>query len=158
MTVRPALALAALVLAFVLGAIVPERAGGAGSVTIQLTQIRASERGSGAKDIDQKLEDLRRQLENFPYRVFRRVGLEAKTVADGTEASFALHEGGFKLTVRPSEGGGGFVLLDLAIRTGEGREVMSTRLKLKDGGTALLAKQLEVGNGVLLLAFTVRRA
>jgi hypothetical protein len=126
-----------------------------GRVTIQLTQIRASGRG-GPKQIEPSLEHLRSQLENYPYSKFEPIGVESQTVSDGQTATFHV-TGGYKLRAEPSEGGGGAIVLDVKIRDGRGAEKLATRLKLPNGGTVLIAKDFEVGDGRLVLALTVQR-
>ncbi len=136
-------------------ALAPERVRAAPNVTVQVTQIRATGRGS-PKQIDPALEHLRGQLENYPYKKFDRIDVEGKTASEGERVRFRL-AGNYALEVVPSEGGSGWVLLDTRLTDGGGGERMAMRLKLRDGGTVLLAKDFEVGDGRLILALTVRR-
>jgi hypothetical protein len=145
----------ALALAAALVLLAAEAVRAAGGVTIQLTQIKATGRG-GPKEIDRALEHLRSQLENFPYKKFDQVGLEARTAADGQTATFGV-KGGYTLRAVPAEGGGKSVMLDVGLEDGSGAKKFETKLRIPNGGTVLIAKDFEADDGRIILAITVQR-
>lgn len=142
-----------LAAAALLAAPLPSHA--AAEVTVSLTQIRATERGS-PKDIDPSLTEFRRQLENYPYRVFRRVGSDSQVITEGQSGTFAV-QGGFSVSVRPSSGSGQFLVLDVTMKDQGGAERFATKVKIRDGGSVLIGKEFEVGQGSLFLAFTAKK-
>jgi hypothetical protein len=151
---RRLIPLLALVLAFAaIG-----RAGAAGRVALQLTQVLATEPGAGPKEFDASLNELRSQLEKFPYQRFKNAATERRDVAEGEELVFKLaSEPGFTLRVRPTSVGE-HVTLELSIKDAKDeKEVLHNRLKIKDGGTGIVGKELESKAGRIFLAFTVRR-
>src|SRR5688572_12816043 len=102
----------------------------AGKVAVQLVQVLATEPGPGPKEFDPSLEALRSQLEKYNYRKFKNAGQDKKDVAEGSSAQFNVTaEPGFSLTVGVQAAGGGYVALDLSLKDGKGKEVLSTRLK-----------------------------
>jgi hypothetical protein len=154
---RPALALAGLVA--LLAPLAARPAGAAGKVSIQLTQVLATEaHGAGPKQVDPSLSELQALLEKWDYRVFRNAGQERKDVPEGEEATFALYEKGFTLHATPSTPGE-HVTLEISITGPQGKKVMAdARVKIKDGGTGLVHKELESKTGRLLLFFTVKKS
>ena len=158
MNARARLALLIMVALTVLYGFAAARAGAGGKIGIQLTQVMATEENApGAKQFDATLSELKPQLENFRYRVYKNAGQEKKDVADGQEALFRLSEEGFTLHVTPGAAGD-HVSLDLQIKDPKGKDILSTRIKIKDGGTGIVGKELEKKTGRLFLAFTVKKS
>jgi hypothetical protein len=154
---RPRLSRAAAAsLALAIGGLLAATARAAAPITVQVTQIQASGREGGPKDIDPSLASLASQLETTGYHRFRKIGQEARAVPEGQPAAFAL-EGGLSMRVSAAPAGAGWVLLDVSIRDAAGAERLSTKLKLKDGGTVLIAKDFEAAEGRLYVALTVKR-
>ncbi|GIW71212.1 MAG: hypothetical protein KatS3mg102_0754 [Planctomycetota bacterium] len=139
-------------------AALPARA--AENYTVQITQIQASGRGGGEREIDPRLRGLSKQLRAYPYRVYRLIGSpHAMQLAAGETGRMPLAEGGFALEVRAGEGSrSGFIALELTMTDTERRRtIMSTRLHLRDGGTSLVIKELEHERGALILAIAAAR-
>ena len=150
--------LVAVALALVVLAIAGEEAAyGGGKVTIQLTQVLATDPGPGPKNFDPALNELRAQLEKYNYRTFKSAGSERRDCGDGEEAAFNLSaESGFSARVKP--GGAGMIQLDILVkRDADSKEVLKTTIKVKDGGTTIVSKELENKQGTLFLVFTAKR-
>jgi hypothetical protein len=162
MTRRPRLLLACAAFFPLALAGLAARADGAKKVTVQVTQILATGREGGPKEIEPALAELKGQLEHSLYHKFRKAGQEAKAASDGESVEFPLR-GNFSLTVVPSEGSGGFVQLEVTVRDLKDPKSapprLQTKLSLKDGGTILITKDFgdETGDGRLFLALTVKR-
>jgi hypothetical protein len=154
---RGALGLALGAAALPLAPLPPARAAG-GGYAVQVTQVLATgENEEGPRSIDPALKDLAAQLERYPFRVFKRVGLEKKLLAEGEPETFALSaDPGFTLKVRP-RAEGAMVKLDLRVLNKEQAEILITEVKVKDGGSAIVAKELDDRSGRLFIAVTVKR-
>ncbi|RME70863.1 MAG: hypothetical protein D6776_11075 [Planctomycetota bacterium] len=145
-------------LAVVLGAclVLTTAAQAAETVTVQVVQIRATGSG-GSKTIDPALRGLSRQLSRYPYRSYRRVGWRAFELQPGAQADYPLAEGGFVLQLRPgAPDAAGFIPLSVTIRDRKRRAILRTQLRIKNGGTSLVIKELASGDGALILALTTR--
>ena len=127
----------------------------AGRLTVQVTQVRATGREPGPKDVDPALADLARALDSIPYHKLERVGTEQKSAAEGGTATFALR-GGYSLAVTPGGTDGKKVVLSVAIKDKKGDEVFSTRLRVNDGATVLIGKDFDEGGGRLYIVLTVK--
>ena len=144
-------ALAALALAFVAAPVQ-----GAGKISLQLTQALGTEAGAGAQTFDPSLEPFKSQLEKYRYRNFKNVGNEKKDCGEGEAVTFSLNEPGYQLTATP-KGSGNMIALDLSMKDGKGKEVVKTTLKIKDGGTAMVNKELDGKPACLFLFFAAKR-
>lgn len=132
-------------------------AGAAGRIAVQVTQVLASDPGAGEKSFDPQIAELASHLDKYSYRTFKKAGAERKDIAAGGEADYRLSEAGFVCKVKASESGKD-VLLEVSILNAQGTEVLrKTRVKVRDGGTTIIAKELESKQGCLFLAFTVKK-
>ena len=152
---RPRAVLVALV-ALLLAAVTTP-AEGAGTIAIQLTQVMATDPGAGPQSFDASLGELKAQLEKHRYRTFKAAGSEKKDCGEGEAASFALSEPGYSVSATPS-GSKGMIALDLSMKDGKGKEVMKSTIKIKDGGTTIVTKELDGKPACLFLVFTVKRS
>jgi len=123
----------------------------AGDVTINVTQIRATS-GTGEKEFDAKLADLKRRLGNLPYKKFEFVGDFAGSAAYGKQASIGLAEG-FALSVTPAQAREGRIALDASLLQG-GASLLRTELVVRPGAVGLLMHP--TANGATILAVSAR--
>jgi hypothetical protein len=152
---RTRAALVALV-ALALGLVVAAPARGAGKISIQLTQVMATDPGAGAQSFDPSLDALKGQLEKYRYRTFKNAGADKKDCGEGEAATFSLSEAGYTVSVKP-KGAGSMIPLELSMKDAKGKEVMSTTIKVKDGGSTIVNKELDGKPACLFLVFTVKR-
>jgi hypothetical protein len=151
---RIALALAALAISAVAG----RDAGAAGKIAVQLRQVKATERHApGPKEFSPELAELKSQLEKFDYRVFKSVGEEKREVAVGEEAVFKLAEPNFTLHMKAQPTGDHVLIDPLQVKNARGENIMSTAIKVKDGGSGIVDKELEDKSGRLYFVFTVKK-
>ncbi len=148
----------ALLLAAVLLATLFCEARAAGKITLQLREVLATDRSPGAKEIDPSLADLKTQFDKYNYRVYKNAGTEKKELSEGEEAVFNLAaEPGFVLRATPT-GAGDQIQVAISLKDPKGKEVLGTRIKIKDGGTSIVYKDLENKTGAVILAFTAKRS
>lgn len=129
---------------------------GAGKISIQLTQVMATDPGAGAQTFDATLAELKGQLEKHRYKTFKNAGSEKKDCAEGEMAAFSLSEPGYTVSATP-KGSGSLIALDLSMKDGKGKEVMKATIKVKDGGSTIVNKELDGKPACLFLVFTVKR-
>jgi hypothetical protein len=152
-----ALALAALAVAAT--ALAPRPAGAAGKIAIQLRQVKATEpHGKGPKEFGPGLTELKKELEKFDYRVFNSVGEEKRDVAPGEEVVFRLAEAGFSLHMKAAPTGDHVLIDPLEVQNQKGEKIMSTAIKVRDGGSGIVDKELEDKSGRLYFVFTVKKS
>lgn len=128
----------------------------ADTITVQVTQIRAS--NDGEPYMDPELEPLREQLEQYRYKRFEIAGRESKSCEGGDRLTFPLLGGLRLVTVQREHKEKSKVEIDCKVRdpAADDRQVASTRAIMLSGATLLLAlppKERER----LFLAVTVRR-
>lgn len=141
-------------------ALLPREARAAGGFVVQVTEVLATGAGEkGPKTIDPLLKELAGQLEKYDYRVFTRAGVAKATLAAGAAHAFPLAaEKGFTLSVAPAPAPEKDEL-QIAVRLTDAdkKDVLVTGIKVKDGGTAIIAKELADKRGRLFIAITVKR-
>jgi hypothetical protein len=131
----------------------------ADSFTVQVMQIKATgSAGPRDKEIGEGLSGFSKQLRAYPYKTYTKAGWKAFHLAPGASASYPLVEKGFTLEIIPSAvDTGGFIPLAVVIKNSRGKVILRTGLRLKDGGTSLVVKEMDREPGGLILAITVRK-
>lgn len=123
----------------------------AAGVTIEVTQVRASQ-GTGQPDIDRRLGDLRKQLSALPYKRFQFVGKFTGKADFSRPATIAL-AGGMRLLATPRREGGKRIGLEANLYNGKSL-LLRTSVRVQPGRYGFI--MCPAGNSATILAIMVK--